>query len=113
MRRFESHWRTALARGWGDSAGRNSFHPRDLSTHVSTLQLITAAEAPVVLAGARPGTRAATSLTEVFAATVRNHPAAVAVQDAITIGEGNGPAALPLIAWRVTSAGKTPYGGST
>jgi thymidine phosphorylase len=35
--------------------------------------------------------------------------ASAAVREAITIGEGDA-ACLPLIGWRVTASGKTPYG---
>ena len=54
----------------------------DLTTRLSQLQLLTADEEQVVLSDARPAGRAATSLTDVFAESVRSHPTSVAVQDA-------------------------------
>ncbi|WP_020104824.1 non-ribosomal peptide synthetase [Nocardia sp. 348MFTsu5.1] len=53
----------------------------DLTTRLSSLRLITADEEQVVLSGALPAAQVATSLTEVFAESVRTHPTSIAVQD--------------------------------
>ena len=63
---------------------------------------------------AKPGQRvqAGDRLAVVHARTAAQSDAAVdAVRSAITIGT-TVPDVLPLIAWRVTTAGATPYGGS-